>query len=230
MTQNQPLKARLDKIWQQPDFTSFFAKYSKRPPLTIKKGNIIFYEGDQPERLYFIKEGFVKIYHMSEEGRDAIIYLYGPGSALGIRALTSQDRCLKHTAEAVTDVKIITIARSEYLSAVEEHPEYLIDLLHLFVERLNHTEKKLEGFILANTEARLANFLSDFAVRFGIKKDGKILLPIPLTHQLIAEFIGSVRETVTIAINRLVKENIIGPQHSKITVLDLKKLTHRAKK
>lgn len=66
----QKLRTRLEKIWKTPDFTSFFQKYAKRPALNIKKGNIIFYQGDQPDRIYFVKEGFVKLYRMSKEGKN----------------------------------------------------------------------------------------------------------------------------------------------------------------
>lgn len=218
----QKLKERLEKIWKAPDFTSFFQKYAKRPPLNIKKGNIIFYQGDQPDRIYFIKEGFVKLYRMSEEGRDSVIYLYGPGSILGVRALTSQDERLRHSAEAITDVKIITMSRREYLDLAFKHPEFLLDLLHVFIERLNYTERKLEGFILTDATARVANFLADCAKRFGP------VLPLPLTHQLIADFVGSFRETVTVALNRLQKEKILKIDRGKITILNLKKLHEHA--
>lgn len=224
----QKLKTRLEKIWQQPDFTSFFQKYAKRPPLNIKKGNIIFYQGDQPDRIYFVKEGFVKLYRMSEEGRDSIIYLYGPGSILGVRALTSEDERLRHNAEAITDSEIITMSRKEYLDLVLEHPEYLVDLLHVFIERLNYTERKLEGFILTDATARVANFLSDCARRFGIRRNNHIAIPLPLTHQRIAEFVGSFRETATVALNRLQKEKIVKVERGKITILDLKKLNEQA--
>lgn len=222
------LHSRLNRIWQQPDFISFFEAYSKRPPIHIKAGNTFFYEGDEPDRLYFIKEGFVKLHHLSEEGRDSIIYLYGPGTILGIRALTSQDRALKHNAEAITDVTIMSIPRKDYLAIAEEHPEYLIDLLHLFIERLNHTERKLEGFILTDSTARVADFLSECAHRFGVKKDGLITLPIPLTHQRIAEFVGAFRETVTLAISKLVKEGIVTAKRATITIKNLSKLEQYA--
>lgn len=216
----QKLRTRLERIWKAPDFTAFFQKYAKRAPLNIKKGNIIFYQGDQPDRIYFIKEGFVKLYKMSEEGKDTVIYLYGPGSILGVRALTSEDERLRHSAEAITDVEIITMGRREYLLLALEHPEYIVDLLHVFIERLNYTERKLEGFILTDATARVANFLADCAKRFGT-------LP-PLTHQLIADFVGSFRETVTVALNRLQKEKILKVERGKITILNLKKLNEQA--
>lgn len=228
MQQSTPLRKRLDNIWQTPNLSSFFKEYIKRPSLKIKKGNIIFYEGDQPDRLYCVKQGFVKMYHSSNEGRETVIYLYGPGSILGIRALTSQDKCLKHTAEAMTDTEIVTISRGEYLDILAKHPEYIIDLLHIFITRLNHTEKKLEGFIITDTTARVANFLAECTQRFGEKSKLGITLPIPLTHQRIAEFVGSFRETVTGAISKLEKDNVLTINRGNVTILNLKKLQQYA--
>ena len=221
---NSVLSDRLKNIWVAPDFSSFFKKYAKRPSLLIKSGKTIFYEGDEPGKLYFIKKGFVKLYRISPEGRSTIIYLYGPGSLLAVRALTSRDKQLRHTAEAMTDVEVIAISEKDYLDTLSNNPEYLVDLLHVFIDRLNYTERKLEGFILTDTTARVASFLYDLVVRFGTKKNGKIELPLLLTHQTIAEFVGAFRETVTIAMNRLRKDEVLEDKRGKITILSVVKL------
>ena len=219
-----PLSIRLHKLWEKPDFSTFFEKYAKRKPLKIKRGGNIFYEGDQPYKIFYIKKGFVKMSRVAESGRDSIIYLYGPGSLLGVRALTSQDEALKHDAEALTDTEIVTIPREEYLKLLEAHPEYIIDLLHVFIGRLNYTEHKLEGFVLTDTHARIASFLSDCAHRFGEKKGKDIILPLSLTHQKIADFVGAFRETATIAINKLEKEKVITVAKGVVSIHDLKRL------
>lgn len=219
-----PLSKRLLHIWEQPNFEEFFLKYSKRPVLKIKKGSTIFYEGDQPNKIYFVKKGFAKLYRIGQNGRDSIIYLYGPGGILGIRALTSKDECLKHNADALTDIEIITLSRNDYLEILSEHPEYLVDLLHVFIQRLNYTERKLEGFVLTDTIARVSNFLLDCNRRFGEKRGTLLIIPIPLTHQRIAEFVGAFRETATVAINKLIDDKIIVNEKGIITILSLKKL------
>lgn len=219
------LEKRLQKIWEKPDFFSFAKKFSKKPPHLVKKGTVIFNEGDPLERLYFIHEGFVKLYRLSSEGRETTIYLFGPGNVLGVRALTSEDESARHIAEAITDLKISTLTRKEYFEILENQPEYLIDLLHIFINRLNYTEKKLEGFIITDTTARVAYFLADLAQRFCNTKNNKVELPLPLTHQRIAEFVGSVRETVTLALQKLEKERILKMENKgKIVILDFKKL------
>ncbi len=227
-TSKTNLSQKLSKIWEAGDFGSFFEKYATRAPLKVKAGDTVFYEGDEPNKLFFVKSGFVKMFRMSPEGRSTVIYLYGPGSLIGVRALTSPDKQLKHTAEAMTDTEIVTIPESTYLKALEENPEYILDLLHLFIDRLNLTERKMEGFILTDATARVASFLYDLAERFGVKTNEKVIIPLPLTHQTISEFVGSFRETVTVAINRLIKDGILEDKRGKIVILDLPKLKTEA--
>ena len=221
---NGVLKKRLEKIWGQANFETFFQHIVKRPVIAVKKGTTIFNEGDQLSKLYFIKEGLVKLYRLSEKGKESTIYLFGPGHILGIRALLSEDECAKHHAQAMTDLTMITISRSDFLDAISSHPEYLVDLIQLVADRLTYTERKLEGFILTDATARVANFLSDCALRFGKKKNGHIALPFPMTHQRIAEFVGSFRETVTLALHKLEKENVLMVEKGTVTIVDPKKL------
>lgn len=222
------LTKRLQKIWETPDFSSFFKAYASAIPLIVKKGNTFLYAGDEPQKLHLIEEGFVKLYRMSPEGRDTIIYLYGPGSILGVRAFMSQDKRLRHSAETLTDCKLVAISEADYITALTEHPEHIIDLLHVFMDRLNYTERKLEGFILTDSTAHVASFLWDVADRFGRKQEKSIILPLPLTHQRIAEFVGAFRETVTVALNRLKKDGIITIADGYITILNLEKLKEQA--
>lgn len=225
------LQERLRKIWARPDFNLIFEKEFKKTPRPFKKGTIIFNEGDQTGRLFFIKEGFVKLFRVSNDGKETTIYLYGPGNMLGIRALTTQAETHWHTAQALTDLKIVTILKDEYLNVLSKNPEYIVDLLHIFISRLNYTERRLEGFITTDATARVAMFLSDVARRFerelfktSPKTNQPITLPLKLTHQQVAEFVGALRETVTVCMNKLEKMDIIKDEKGKITILDLKRL------
>lgn len=225
---NGSLIERLNKIWQDANFNKFFQIFSKRPGINIKKGTILFNEGEPLHKIYFIKKGFVKLYRLSKEGRETTIYLYGPGQILGVRALTSEDECARHYAEGITDLEVSTMTRKEYFEALSQHPEYIVDLLHVFIDRLNYTERKLEGFIITDSTARVAYFLLDIARRFCNTSRKSFELPLTLTHQRIAEFVGSFRETVTLALNKLQKEGVLKDNRGKITILDLNKLTKSA--
>ncbi|MBI2338584.1 Crp/Fnr family transcriptional regulator [Candidatus Daviesbacteria bacterium] len=217
------LKSRLENIWKPADFERIFTS-SKRPPHLIRQKTILFSDGDPLDKLYLIKEGFVKLYRLSEEGKETTIYPYGPGDVLGLRALISKDRCTKHNAECLTDIKVMILSHQEFFNLTLRQPKYLIDLMHLCLNRLLYTETRLEAFITTDTTSRVAIFLDYCMKRFGKETDSKVTLPIILTHQLIAEFIGSVRETVTLALHKLEKEKILEIEKGRITILDAKAL------
>lgn len=217
------IRKRLEKVWEAPKFAELFEKSPHKPHI-IKKGTLIFNENDPLGRLYYIKEGFIKLHRTSEDGRDATSYLLGKGQVMGLRAFLSEDESAKHNAETLTDVTVITMSRKEYLEHLIAQPDKVVDLLHAFIERLNYSERKLEGFMLTDATARVSTFISDCARRFGIRKDGKVTFPLKLTHQLIADFVGSFRETVSVSLKHLEDEGVIQNNKSIITVLDLKKL------
>lgn len=224
MDKQSLLKKRLDTIWEPPRFVEFFEEHVKRPSHMVKKGTILFNEGQPLDRLYCVKNGFVKLYRISKEGKDTTVYLFGPGNVLGLRALTSQDGCAKHNAEALTELTILSMSKSEYIQALVLHPEFLVDFAHIALQRLDYTEKKIDGFIAADVTARIANFLVDCANRFCIDQKNPYILPLPLTHQRIAEFVGSFRETVTVSLHKLEKEKIIKNEKGTIVILNIDKL------
>lgn len=228
MVDNEALRSRLAKIWEPPDLLAFFKKYAKLKPRHIKKRTLLFSPGDRLQGIYLIKEGFIKLYEISEDGRETIIYLTGPGNMLSLRALISKEQSAHQYTEAITDVILYTMTREELSAVLSQHPEHLIDLLHVLIDRLNHAERRVEGFVAGDATTRVANFLYDAALRFGTKHRKEIVLPVELTHQRISEFVGSFRETVTVSLNRLQKEGLIKMSRGKIAILDLEKLHKRS--
>jgi CRP/FNR family cyclic AMP-dependent transcriptional regulator len=218
------LRSRLNRLWESPNFTALFTTKKKPPTQFIRKGTIIFNTGDPLGRLYLILEGYLKIYRLSEEGKETTSYLIGPGNILGIRTLLTEDDRTMHTAEAITDLKVLTTSRTDCLERLVRNPELLVDLMQVFRDRLSYMEKKFESFVYASTTSRVAIFLSDCAVRFGKKKNGKILIELELTHQRIADFVGAFRETVTNTLHNLEREKIITTSRGRITILNLQKL------
>ena len=222
------LQERLGKIWEPPGLLEFFRTYTKKPPRKIKKGTVLFNPGDPLQGVYFIEEGFVKLYEMSEDGKETIIYLTGPGNLLSLRAIISKEQTAHQYTEAITDVTLYTMTMPELHAVLLEHPEHFVDMIHVLIDRLNHAERRVEGFIAGDVTSRVANFLYDAAIRFGQKKGDVISFPVALTHQRIAEFVGSYRETVTISLHRLEKEKLIKLSRGKIAILNLEKLRERS--
>lgn len=226
--ESKSFNARLSRIWEPSNFF-LLIEAIKRSPVRIKKGKILFNDGDVLERLHYIKEGFVKLYRTSDDGKETVSYLYGPGYVVGLRALLSKEKIAKHNAEALTDLQVISISHTEYFEIVSKYPAFIIDLTHYFLDRLESTERTIEGFIVTDVTTRVAFFFSDFVKRFmETKKGEKIILPLKLTHQRIAEFIGSSRETVTLSIQKLEKEGVLLVDQGKVEVKNILKLNNYA--
>lgn len=226
----EKLQKRLDNIWEPPDLFTFFKTYAKKPPRQVKKGTVLFNPGDPLQGVYFIKEGFIKLYEVSEDGKETIIYLIGPGNLLSLRAIISKEQTAHQYTEAITDVTLYTMTMPELHDVLLNHPEHIVDLIHVLIDRLNHAERRVEGFIAGDVTSRVAHFLYDAAIRFGQRKGNLIYFPVALTHQRIADFVGSFRETVTLSLNRLQKEELIKMTRGKITIVNLEKLHERSQK
>lgn len=221
--EEKELRDRLSHFWEAPDFSPIFAT-KERKPHHMKKGTLLFNEGDPVSRMYYIHEGFIKTYRISEDGRDTMNYIIGPKHMLGFRSLLSKEHESQYSAEAITDLIIYSLSHDEYLESVAKHPVLLVDLIHAYAEGLSYTERKLEGFIYSSTTSRVAIFLADCARRFGKHKKSGVSIPFQLTHQKIADFVGSFRETVTLAINKLEEESILEIQRGDVIIYDMKKL------
>ncbi|MBL7684426.1 MAG: cyclic nucleotide-binding domain-containing protein, partial [Deltaproteobacteria bacterium] len=87
-----------------------------------KKGQIIFYEGNEPFGLYCINAGRVKLYKSGEEGRNQIVRIAGPGDLLGYRSLFAEEP-YQATAEVMEEAEICCIDRNVFFPILAKNPE-----------------------------------------------------------------------------------------------------------
>lgn len=218
------LFSELSHISNPPQFAACFAAHSTRPDFTLKKGNTLFYEGDHVTNFYLVKKGFLKLSRATDEGRESIVYLYGPGSLPGMGVLMSKTLTYTNTAEALTDCQIAVIDFDRFITILSQNPLYMVELLRAYAQRLRYAERRLEIFVLTNVTARIAHFFYESSMRYGVTRQNKLMFPLKLSHQRIADFVGSYRETVTISMKKLIKERAIIYDRGDITISDLAKL------
>lgn len=226
----ETLFAEIARISDPPQFAACFATHSSRPSLALKKGSVLFYEGDHAAKFYLIKKGFIKLSRATHEGRESIVYLYGPGSLPGMGVLMSKTLTYTNTAEALTDCQIAVIDFDRFIIALSQDPVYIVELLRAYAQRLRYAERQLEIFVLTNVTARIAHFFYESSVRYGVTRRNKMIFPLKLSHQRIADFVGSYRETVTISMKKLVKARAITYNRGDITITDLNKLKSISRK
>ena len=186
---------------------------------TYPKENVIFFEQDEGDSLFIISRGSVKVAKISDEGKEVILAILGPGEFFGdMSLLDNQPRSA--TVIAVEETEVSAIRRKEFLSQIQENPQLAVKLMSVLSQRLREANRKIGNLALLDVYGRLARILMDFAKIEGRKLDnGRIAFRRP-THQAIANMIGTSRETVTRTLGDLHRRGYIQISGKEIVIQD----------
>jgi CRP-like cAMP-binding protein len=93
-------------------------------------------------------------------------------------------------------------------------------MLMLMVERRIQAERRVESLLSRTVESRVAEFLVDASERHGIPESRGVLIGVKYTHQEIADYVGSTRETVTLTLGDLRRRELLVFDHRRIVLTD----------
>ncbi|MBT9311882.1 global nitrogen regulator NtcA [Leptothoe kymatousa] len=193
------------------------------PPVaeTYERGKTIFFPGDPAERVYFLLKGAVKLSRVYEAGEEITVALLRENSVFGVLSLLTGNRSDRfYHAVAFTPVELMSMPIEQVKQALEEHPELSIMLLQGLSSRILQTEMMIETLAHRDMGSRLVSFLLILCRDFGVPSSSGITIDLKLSHQAIAEAIGSTRVTVTRLLGDLRQDTMISIHKKKITVHD----------
>ena len=196
--------------------------------MKAKRGRILFGVDDPPTKMFYIKEGAIKIYRYTEDGREVMLHIHGPEELITITPLF---RDIDHVAyaESIVDTDLYWIPVPAFRSLIKEDPDLLFEVGKNLAEYWDEVEEKIEAFVTHDSLGRLAYIIMQLAKKYGEKTDGKIVIPFPLTHQELANLTGMFRETVSISMQELKKGEIISIDKHLVIILDEQKLEECAR-
>ena len=185
---------------------------------TVQKGRV-FYRPEEPGEVVFIlKEGKVQLYRISPEGKKLVITTLGSHTLFGEMALLGA-KMHNTFAEAVEDCLICVMSRNDLERLILSKPQVALRILEITGRRLRDAEERLENMAFKGIPARLASMLLRLAEEQGTNEI------TGLTHQDLAESVGTYRETATQVLNDLKAAGYIDIGRKRITVLDVAGLT-----
>lgn len=156
---------------------------------------VLFMEGQPSPGVMVIVSGRVKLSTASADGRTIIVRLAGPGEVLGLSASVAGRSC-ELTAETLEPSRVKIIPRESFKQWLRVHPELAFRIAQELAEEYNNTCHQLRTMLLSHSAAqRLARTLLQLVHDAGPGKEARVRFT--LTHQEMAEMIGSSRETVT---------------------------------
>ncbi len=196
-------------------------------PVTFRRGEVVFAEGEPGDTLYIITAGKVKIGRKSVDGRESLITLMGPSDMFGELAIFDPGPRTS-SVTALTEVKTVVMSRTVLRSWIADRPEIAEQLLRVLARRLRRTNDNLSDLIFTDVPGRVAKQLLYLAQRFGSRDGTALRVDHELTQEEIAQLVGSSRETVNKALSDFAQRGWIRVQGRSILIDNAERLAKRA--
>lgn len=195
------------ELWEDlsPEEREQVAKFC--PERRFPGGSTIFAPGDAPDALYVLLSGLVTLGHVSEDGQESILRVFGPGDVFGELFLTVSAR--PFLATALTACVVTVIPGKTFLHLLSTIPKIGFNFIRVLSRHL--TEMALDRGQSSHKWSfqRLALTLLKLSAAHGVEGEGGAAIALPLTHQILADMIGTSRETVSRHVGRLKQRGIV---------------------
>ena len=188
---------------------------------SLQRNFVLFEEGAEPHEFYLVMAGRIAIVQESEDGRESLLALMGPGELFGeLGFLDGQDRSAQ--ARALEESKVLVVPYAELRLLYENHPTALWSAVQLLARRLRATDRALSDTVFLDVMGRTAKRLLEMA---GDEDE----FEMPLTQEELASMVGASRERVNKAIHAFVRLGWITHNHRHYKITNRKNLTLRAR-
>lgn len=182
---------------------------------SFPKGSLIYLPRDRGDSVLLLTEGRVKIYHLTGEGKQALLALIEPGELFGELAVF-EGGTREEFAEAMDNSTVVLIPGEEIRRLMEEQPAVSIEVTRLMGLRRRRIERRLKSLLFRSNRERLIHLLLELAEKYGRPTPEGVLIGIRLSHQDLASVIGSTRETVTVILGELQEEGAVTVRRRRI--------------
>ena len=161
-------------------------------------GDLMTKQGGQDSQVYFVAQGLVRIYLVTEAGKEKTLALVGPESILGeVAAVTGQERTAY--AEALTEVTALKVGRADFVGLVRNDSDLALNVIRGLSERLRRSTGTIEESMSFKLQDRLMLVLKKIAEQLGS-------IEIDISHEELARITGAGRARVTETLNEMQQE------------------------
>ena len=194
----------------------------------LRRGDVLFHEGDEGDKLYVVIEGKVKLGRTSSDGRENLLAILGPGQMFGELSLFDPGP-RSATVTAVTDATFSSLSHEDLLRWLDGRPGVARGLLTQLAGRLRKANDVVADLVFSDVPGRVAKALLDLADRFGRSADDGIHVHHDLTQEELAQLVGASRETVNKALADFVSRGWMRLEPRSVVIMDIERLSRRAR-
>lgn len=189
------------------------------------KGEYIYFDSHNHNKLYFLKGGTIKIGHIDNEGREVIKEIIREGEVFGQFTLERNNLNGEFAQAYKADVSLCAFNIEDFEQLLKKKPEIAFHFSKQVGQKLHKLQNRLLNLLNKDVRTRLINFLIMLAQEEGETTDGdSYLIGNFLTHEDIAQLIASSRQTITTMLNEMETDGLVTVTRQQIKVPSVKSL------
>ncbi|HYC47427.1 MAG TPA: Crp/Fnr family transcriptional regulator [Burkholderiales bacterium] len=181
------------------------------------KGSFVFRAGSPGNNVYFLVDGKVKIKQLSPAGREVILWFCLPGEIFGL-AEVARGGGRVVSAQACEASDVLAVPQERFRSYLAAHPRVAQLSMQVLAHRLRVLGEMFVNLVADDVNTRLAKLILRLCSRYGTRVEGELRLNLPLTHQEIADMIGTTRQTVTTALSALKRKGVLTMEAHRVRI------------
>jgi CRP/FNR family transcriptional regulator, cyclic AMP receptor protein len=194
---------------------------------SYERGTALFHERQTSDRVFVVLSGRVKLSSVSEDGKEIVLAIRGPGDLLGeLSAIDDEPRSA--SALALEPVEALVVPTSDFKSFLGQNPPVALWVMRMMSRRLRDADRKRGEFAAQDSMGRVAARIVELAERFGAPAETGVRIDLPISQEELAGWTGCSREAVSKALQAMRGLGWIETQRRSITALDLEALRRRA--
>lgn len=182
--------------------------------LRLRKGELLFLEGEPVRALFVVRRGLIKVYKLDPEGRkQVVLHVEGPGKVLAEVALFLERPTYPASAEALEESEVLAIPKDRFFQLLEERPPLARALIRYLARRQGQLLHLLDRLVFHEVRERLCEFLLE-----RLREEGQgFRLP---TNPELAALLGTVPEAVSRNLGELYRRGLIRLSGRRVEVPD----------
>ena len=186
-----------------------------------KKKQVIYSEGQHPNKLFYIESGKIKIYKSSDSGKELITNLLSPGEFFGYASLI-ENKVYEEFAETLEESSIRIIPRKEFEELISNNHEIALKVIKLLANNINEKEQQLVALAYHSLRKRVADALLTLKKKYD--QENSEHFSIAISREDLANIAGTATESLIRTLSDFKSEKLIEIKEGKITILEEKKL------
>lgn len=190
----------------------------------FRKHDVMFHAGSDNRDVYVLMSGHVKVYALSPVGRAVTLWFCLPGEVFGLAEMARSSPRMVY-AEACTDAEVLILPCERLRARLESDAATAMQLVDMLSCRLRQLTDAMLNLIADDVNTRVAKLLLRLHARYGRPQEtGGVLLDLPLTHQEMADMIGTTRQSVSSAITNLRQRGLLTTTGHRLCLTDPERL------